>query len=96
MFDVEAFKRMYPEWFPQTTIFDIILGALFLSLLFIIPYLYVRFLEERLISFFDNSFIPFIKFRMRLKKSIDFFHRVLEIRIFGNPKSRVNDDNNNY
>ena len=68
MYDVETFKRMYPEWFPQTTIFDVILISLLLSLLFVIPYLYVRFLEERLISFLDFRLIPFIMFRLRLKK----------------------------
>jgi hypothetical protein len=89
MYDVEAFKRMYPEWFPQTTAFDIILGVLFLSLLFIIPYLYVRFLEDRLISLVGERLIPFIKFRMRLKKLIDFVHHILEIQIFDSPRSRV-------
>ena len=89
MYDVEAFKRMYPEWFPQTTIFDVILGFLLLSFLFIIPYLYIRFVEEVLISFMDTRLIPFIKFRMRLKKLIDFFHRVLEFQIFGNRRSGI-------
>ena len=89
MFDVEAFKKMYPEIFPQVTIFDAIPGILFFFLLFIILYLYVRFLEERLISFLDYRLIPFIKFRMRLKKLIDFFHRVLEFQIFGDRRSGI-------
>ncbi|CAG0995998.1 hypothetical protein METP3_02965 [Methanosarcinales archaeon] len=89
MFDVEIFKRMYPEMFPQTTIFDVILGVLLLSLLFVIPYLYVRFLEERLISFLDFRLIPFIKFRMRLKKLIDLSHRVLEFQLFGDRRSGI-------
>jgi len=89
MFDVEAFKRMYPEIFPQATIFDVIPGILFFSLLFIIPYLYVRFLEERLISFLDYRLIPFIKFRLRLKKLIDLFQRILEFQIFGDRRSGI-------
>ena len=89
MYDIETFKRMYPEWFPQTRIFDVILGFLLLSLLFVIPYLYVRFLEERLISFLDFRLIPFIMFRMRLKKLIDLFHRILEYQIFGNRRSGI-------
>ena len=89
VYDVETFKRMYPEWFPQTRIFDVILGFLLLSLLFVIPYLYVRFLEDRLLSFLGDRLIPFIKFRMHLKKLIDFVHHILEIRIFGNPRSMV-------
>lgn len=86
MFDLEAFKRMYPEWFSTTTTIDIVRGVLILLLIFIIPYLYVRFLEERLISFVENRLIPFIKFRLRLNKFIDMVHRVLEIRIFSNPR----------
>jgi len=73
MFDIETFKRLYPEIFPQSpqfTIFGFISGVLFFSLLFIIPYLYVRFLEKRLISFLDYRLIPFIKFKLRLKKLI--------------------------
>lgn len=89
MFNVEAFKKIYPGSIPQTTIFDVILGLFFLSLLFIIPYLYVRFLEESLISFKENRLIPFIKFRMRLKKLIDFFHHVLEFQLFGNRRSGI-------
>ena len=89
MYDIEAFKKMYPEWFPPTTALDIIPGVFILSLIFILPYLYVRFLEDRLLSFLGDRLIPFIKFRMRLKKLIDFVHRILEIRIFGNPRSRV-------
>ena len=89
MYDVETFKRMYPEWFPQTTIFDVILISLLLSLLFVIPYLYVRFLEERLISFLDFRLIPFIMFRLRLKKLIDLFHRILEYQLFGNRRSGI-------
>ena len=89
MYDVEAFKRMYPELFPEATVFNIILGVLFMSFLFIIPYIYIRFFEDRLISFLGDRLIPFIKFKMRLKKLIDFIHRILEIQIFGNPRSRV-------
>ena len=89
VYDVETFKRMYPEWFPQATIFDVIIGALLLSLLFVIPYLYVRFLEERLITFLDLRLIPFIMFRMRLKKLIDLFHRILEYQVFGNRRSGI-------
>lgn len=89
MYDVEAFQRMYPEWFHQGTVFDIIFGVLFLSLLFIIPYLYVRFLEDGVLSFLGERLIPFIKFKMRLQKLIDFVHHILEIQIFGNPGSRV-------
>jgi len=89
MYNVEEFKRLYPEMFYPTSPTDIIIGVLILSLLFVIPYLYIRFLEERLISFFGNRLIPFIKFRLRLKKIIYLVHRILEIQIFGNPRTRI-------
>jgi len=89
MYDVEAFKRLYPEMFSPTTPTDIIVGVLILSLLFIIPYLYIRFLEDRVVSFLGNRLIPFIEFRLRLKRIIDLVHRILEIQIFGNPRSRI-------
>jgi hypothetical protein len=62
------------------------MGVLILALLFIIPYLYIRFLEHRLILFLRNVLIPFIKFRMRLKTILDIVHRILEMPVFGNPR----------
>jgi hypothetical protein len=79
MYNVEEFKRLYPEMFSPTTPTDIIIGVLIISLLFIIPYFYIRFLEDRLTSFLGNKLVPFIKFRMRLKWIIDIVHRILEI-----------------
>lgn len=89
MYNVEEFKKLYPEMFATTTPTDIIIGVLILSLLFIIPYLYIRFLEDRVISFLGNRLVPFIKFRMRLKKIIDLVHRILEMQVFGNPGSKI-------
>jgi hypothetical protein len=89
MYNVEEFKRLYPEMFSPASPTDIIIGVLILALLFVIPYLYIRFLEERLISFFGNRLIPFIEFRLRLKKIIDLVHRILEMQVFGNPRSRI-------
>jgi len=89
MFDVESFKRLYPEMFSPATPLHIITGAIIISLLFVIPYLYVRFLEEKVISFLGNTLVPFIKFRMKMKKIIDIVHRILEIKVFGNLGSRI-------
>lgn len=89
MYDVEAFKRLYPEMFSPTTPTDIIIGVIILSLLFIIPYLYIRFLEDRVILFLGNRLVPFIKFRMRMNKIIDLVHRILEMQVFGNPGSKI-------
>ncbi|MCZ7401725.1 MAG: hypothetical protein O8C61_05845 [Candidatus Methanoperedens sp.] len=89
MYNVEEFKRLYPEMFSQTTPTDIIIGVLILSLLFVIPYLYIRFLEDTLIAFLGNRLFPFIEFRLRLKKVIDIFHQILEMQVFGNPRSKI-------
>jgi len=88
MYNVEEFKKLYPEMFSSTSPTDIINSVLILASLFIIPYLYIRFLEDRLISFLGNRLIPFIEFRLRLKRIIDNVHRILEIPVFGNPRSR--------
>jgi len=89
MFNVEVLKELYPEMFRPTTPDEIIVGVLILALIFIIPYLYIRFLEDRVISFLGNKLVPFIKFRMRLKKIIDLFHRILQIRVFGDHISKI-------
>jgi len=89
MYNVEEFKRLYPEMFSQTSPTDFIIGVLILSLLFVLPYLYIRFFEDRLISFFGNRLIPFIKFRLKLKNILDIAHRILEMQVFNNPRSRI-------
>jgi len=89
MFDVETFKQLYPEMFPQTKPTDIIIGVLILALLFVLPYLYIMFLEDKLISYLGKRLIPFIEYRLRLKRIIDLVHLILEIKIFGNHRSRI-------
>lgn len=89
MYNVEEFKKLYPEMFSETSPYDIITGVLILGLIFIIPYLYIRFLEEKVITFVGNSLVPFIQFRLRLKRLIDFIHHILEIQVFGRPGSRI-------
>jgi hypothetical protein len=89
MFNVETLKQLYPEMFSPTTPSDIIIGVLILSLLFVIPYLYIKFMEERVIAFLGNRLIPFIEFRLRLKKIINLVHKILEMQVFGNPRTRI-------
>ena len=89
MYNVEEFKKLYPEMFSPASPTDIVIGVLILSLLFIIPYLYIKFIEDRLISFMGNRLIPFIEFRLRLKRIIDIVHQILDIPVFGNPRSRI-------
>lgn len=81
MYNVEEFKKLYPDMFSPTKPIDIFIGVLILSLLFFIPYLYIRFLEDRVISFVGNRLVPFIEFRLRLKKVIDIVHRILEMQV---------------
>ncbi len=45
MYDVETFKKAYPEWFAPTNAINIIKGLVVFILLFLIPYLYIRFIE---------------------------------------------------
>lgn len=89
MYNIEEFKKLYPEMFPPTTPADIIIGVLILASLFVIPYLYIKFLEDRVIAFLGNRLIPFIEYRLRLKRIIDLVHQILEIQIFSNPRSKI-------
>ncbi len=85
MYDVEAFKRAYPEWFPPTTAMDIVTKVFIFALFFLIPYIYVKFVEKRLVSFVDYRVIPFIRFRLHLEKLIILIERILQTPVF--PKS---------
>ncbi|VVB92248.1 Uncharacterised protein [uncultured archaeon] len=61
MYDVETFKKAYPDWFEPATPLDIITWVFVFSLLFLIPYVYVRFIEGRMISLVRYRLIPVIK-----------------------------------
>jgi peptidoglycan/LPS O-acetylase OafA/YrhL len=82
MYDVEAFKRAYPEWFPPTTAMDILTRVFIFALIFLIPYIYVRFVERRLVSFVRNRVIPFIRFKLHLEKPIILIERILKTPVF--------------
>ena len=82
MYNVEDFRRAYPEWFPPTTAMDILIKVFIFSLLFLIPYIYVRFVEERLVSFVSYRVIPFIRFRLHLEKLIILIERILKTPVF--------------
>lgn len=86
MYDVEAFKRAYPEWFRPTTAIDILIGVFVFALIFLIPYLYVRFVEQGLVSFVRDRVIPFIRIKLHLEKLIFLIDRFLKIQIFKPPK----------
>lgn len=86
MYDVESFKRMYPEWSSPTELVDVILGVLIFSLIFIIPYLYIMLFENESVTLMKSRLILFIEFRLRLKKLIDIIKYILETPIFGNSR----------
>ena len=86
MYDVESFKRAYPEWFHPTTAIDILTGVFVFSLIFLIPYLYVRFVEQRLVSFVRDRVIPFIRIKLHLEKLILLIDRFLKTPIFKPPR----------
>ena len=67
--------------FPPPTIEDIIMGVFIFSMLFVIPYLYIRFIEGRLISFVNDRLIPSIRSEYNYKL-IDSINRVLKFQIF--------------
>ncbi|VVB88072.1 Uncharacterised protein [uncultured archaeon] len=93
MYDVGTFKRTYPEWFSPVTFLDAIEGfaalILIFLILFLIPYLYIRFVETGLVLHVRSRLIPFIRSRLHLGKFIDLIDRVLKTEIFQYPKTRT-------
>jgi hypothetical protein len=82
--DIDAIQKMYPEMFGHNvTVADITIWTFVFILPFLIPYLYIRFFESRVILFTRNRLIPFIKYRLHLEKLIIFVKRVLEYPIIG-------------
>lgn len=80
--DLDTIKRAYPEWFPPTTAVDILTEVFFFALIFLIPYIYVRFVERRLVSFVEDRVIPFIRFRLHLEKLIIVIECILKTPVF--------------
>ena len=75
-----------PAWFREPDLFDFISVLFLLILPFLIPYLYVRFFERsifesRAASFARDRLVPFIMYRLHLKKLIAPVKRVLGARI---------------
>jgi hypothetical protein len=69
---IDEFKRLYPEMFSPTKPIDIILGALIISLLFVVPYLYIRFLEDRVIIPGHQAY-PFYRIQVEIEKDHRYF-----------------------
>ncbi|CAG0961547.1 hypothetical protein METP3_00857 [Methanosarcinales archaeon] len=88
--DIDALKKMYPEMFANNVTVTYIIGWIFVFILpFLIPYLYIRFFESRVVLFIRGKLIPFIKYRLHLGKLIIFVKRVLEYPIIRAPKVKM-------
>jgi hypothetical protein len=88
--DIDALKKMYPEIFAhKVTLTDITVWIFVFILPFLIPYLYIRFFESRIVLFIGGRLIPFIKYRLHLEKLIIFVKRVLEYPIIRAPKAKI-------
>lgn len=85
----EYFKSIYPELFNEPSILDIIITLFFLSLPLLIPYLYIRLFESRVVSLIRCRLVPFIMFRLHLGKPISLINRILKTRIFRNRGART-------
>ncbi|MCX9010244.1 MAG: hypothetical protein OIN66_03880 [Candidatus Methanoperedens sp.] len=87
--DIDIFKKIYPGWFNEPNLTDILVLLFFFSLPVLIPYLYIRFFESKAVSFIRNSLIPFIMHRLHLKRLIALINRILRFRIFGNLRAKI-------
>ncbi len=88
--EIDAFMKMYPEMFGHNVTIADIIGLIFVFILpFLIPYLYIRFFESRIVLFIRGMLIPFIKYRLHLEKLIIFVKRVLEYPIIRAPKTKM-------
>ena len=88
--NIEALKKMYPEFFGrQVTITDMAIGLFIFLLPFLIPYLYIRFFESRAVLFIRCRLVPFVKYRLHLEKFIILVKRVLGYHIFRVPRAKI-------
>lgn len=88
--DIDALMKMYPEFFGHDVpVTDMAINLFVLFLLFLIPYLYIRFFESRIVLFIRGILIPFITYRLHMEKLIIFMKRVLEYQIFSVPKRKI-------
>ncbi len=72
---------MYGMFGHDITVTDIAIFLFVLLMPLLIPYLYIRFFERRIILFIGGRLIPFIEYRLHLKKLIIYVKRVLEYPI---------------
>ncbi len=88
MVDIQSLKETYPDWFNATP--DEAFALLFIFVLpFLITYLYIRFFESRLVFFFGNILVPFLRFRLRLEKLFKLIKNILGFQIFRMPRAKI-------
>lgn len=85
--NLEIYRKMYPENFTEPGFTDVA-RVLIVILLFFAIYIYVRFVENRLIAFINFELVPFVRYRMRLNRIISFISRILKTEIFAVAKNR--------
>lgn len=61
---LENIEKINPDWVRGISVEDTLIFLSFCVLIFGIPYLYIRFIERRLVLFVRNRMIPFFKFRI--------------------------------
>jgi hypothetical protein len=68
MYDVDTFIKQYPEWYNPDSTRNIIMFFILFSLLFIIPYIYIRFFEVKVISLINNIKLKLLENISKLKQ----------------------------
>lgn len=74
----------YPEFIGRLTPEYLILIILFFSLPFLIPYLYIKFFEQRLLSVARQNSIKCVRFKVYFNKPVNLIKSILEYMVFKN------------
>lgn len=81
MIGPEEFRRLYPDQIRDPTFGDIVIFLFFFSLPLLIPYIYIKFFENIIMSFTNFRLIPFIKFRLHLVRFIHLINKILKFEL---------------
>ena len=74
----------YPEFIGRLTPEDLISIILLFSLPFLVPYLYIKFVEQSLLSVAGRNSVRFARFKLYFNKPVNFIKRILEYQMFKN------------
>ena len=81
MIGPEELRRLYPDQIRDPTFGDIVIFLFFFSLPLLIPYVYIKFFENRIMSFINFRLVPFIKFRLHLDRFIHLINKILKFEL---------------